>query len=48
MKIASVLALATCGGKWALSYVKSEKKPINVSLYVSSVKNGEKNAIVGS
>ena len=46
MKIASVLASSACGGKWARSYVTSQGGPVSVAQYVSSVKNGEKKAIV--
>ena len=43
MIIVSVLASSACGGKWARSYVASQGGPVSV---VSSVKNGEKKAIV--
>ena len=46
MKIASVLAASACGGKWARSYVTSQEEPVSVAQYGSSVKNGEKKAIV--
>ena len=48
MKIASVLASSACGGKWVQSYVTSQGGPVSVAQYVSSVKNGEKKAIVSS